>query len=383
MRLVFVTILIIICCAGAAFLLARHYKRKPVLWVLFGAFMGVAALSPYYHYRISPLNPALRDSITSDSTIYTRNISIPGYPDAYNPSLIPYEEGYLLSFRVKRYDFKTKIQKIRVSRTSFVGLVKLNRQFKVCSDPYFLDLSSYAEHASSTAQDARLLKVDDKILLFFNDYGSTRNRTCHAMYVTELHEKNGKLESKQRATLLKYDAMIATEKNWAPFVSEGKVYLIYSTQPHLILEANLETGVCQKIASTATHHFWQWGEIRGGTPALSVKEGLLTFFHSSQELPANSLFGTKIGRNYAMGAYLFENGAPFAIQKVTPLPLGSVEDYMEGNRRKVIFPAGMAIEGNLIYVVWGKNDTAICVSTFNKEKLLSSMNPVNLSQIAE
>jgi predicted GH43/DUF377 family glycosyl hydrolase len=373
MHLVFVTIFITICFAGIALALAIQYKFNRILWSLFGACLGVAVLFPFRSYRISPLNLALKESITSDSIIYTRNISIPGYPDAYNPSLIPYEGGYLLSFRVKHYNLKTNIKKLCISRTSFVGLVKLNRQFEICAEPYLLDLTSYAEHSSTTAQDARLFRVDDKILLFFNDYGSTRHRTCHSMYVAELNEKNGKLQSKQRATLLKYDDMIATEKNWIPFISADKVYLIYSSQPHLILEPNLETGVCKKIASTTTSNFWKWGEIRGGTPALQIEEGLFTFFHSSQDLPAPTLFGSQVGRNYVMGAYLFENSAPFAIKKMTPFPLGSVEDYLFANRRKVIFPSGMAIEGNLIYVVWGKNDKAICVSTFDKEKLLSSM----------
>ncbi len=167
--------------------------------------------------------------------------------------------------------------------------------------------------------------------------------------------------------------MLPIEKNWIPFTSHGAFYLIYSTEPHRILQLNLETGVCQEFAASETSFSWPWGEIRGGTPAFPIQGVLLTFFHSSQELPAQSLFGEKVGRNYVMGAYLFEDKAPFAVQKITPFPIGSLQDYLHSNRRKVIFPAGMAIEGNAIHVVWGKNDTGIYLSTFDKDKFLSTM----------
>jgi predicted GH43/DUF377 family glycosyl hydrolase len=120
---------------------------------------------------------------------------------------------------------------------------------------------------------------------------------------------------------------------------------------------------------------WKWGEIRGGAPAAAVDEGLLTFFHSSQELPATSFFGIKTGRNYAMGAYIFEKTYPFTIRKITPTPLGHVEDYVLNNRRKVVFPSGMVIDEEVIHVAWGKNDTNICISTFDKDRLISGMVP--------
>lgn len=359
--------------ASVALFFALRYKRSRILWPLIGALLGVAILLPFRTYKVAPLNPALKESIVNDAIINTRDIVIPGYKDAYNPSLIPFEDGYLLSFRVKYYNLKTYINKIWNVRTSHIGLVKLNKKLEICEKPYLLEITSYSDHLSNSAQDARLFKIGERILLFFNDYGSTRHRSSYSLYVVELLEKEGKFQAKERATLLKYDNMLSIEKNWTPFLSEDKLYLIYSTQPHLILQPNLETGICQRIASTQLPFSWNWGEIRGGTPAYPAEGGLLTFFHSSQELPAASFFGKKIGRNYAMGAYLFENSFPFTIKKITSFPIGSVEDYMNKNRRKVIFPAGMVIDDHLIHVVWGKNDTGICLSTFDKEKLLSSM----------
>lgn len=373
MQLILISFLFSLSFATIFLFFARRHKRSCIVWPLLGACLGLAVLFPFRTYKIAPLDAHFQERLTRDALLQTKEISIPGYPEAYNPSLIPYKEGYLLSFRVKRHDFSTFVRKIYNVRTSYIGVVKLNQQLEICSKPYLLDLVSYDENPSHSAQDARLLQHNDKILLVFNDYGATRHRSSYALYVTELVEQEGKLQPKERATLLKYENMLSIEKNWVPFSAKGKLYLIYSSQPHLILEPDLTTGVCQKIANTQTQSMWHWGEMRGGTPALEIEEGFLTFFHSSQELPAASFFGPKVGRNYAMGAYLFESSPPFALKKITPSPLGTLEDYLKNNRRKVIFPSGIVIEGNLIHIAWGKNDTAIVISTFDREKLLSSM----------
>ncbi len=373
MNLLFITTFIAISFAILFLFFAIRLKRSLIFWPLFGACIGLAAFFPFRTYRIAPLNSHLEVNLSNTSIINTTEIHIPGYPDAYNPSLIPFEDGYLLSFRVRYHDLASYVRKLCNVRTDYIGLVKLNRKLEVCSEPYLLDLRSYDECSSHSAQDARLFKHGKQVLLFFNDYGATRHRSSYALYVTELIENEGKLQPKQRAKQLKYENMISIEKNWVPFAAAEKIFLIYSSQPHHVLKPDLETGICQSIAKTETTVSWEWGEIRGGTPALAVDEGLLTFFHSSQELPAVSFFGTKMGRNYAMGAYIFENTAPFAIKKITPFPLGSVEDYATSNRRKVVFPSGMVIDGGIIHVVWGKNDDRICISTFDKQKLVSEM----------
>ena len=376
MELIFIPILSFLFFGIITRLLAQRYKRNVIVWPIIGAFLGVSVLYPFRTYKISRLNPELGNNLSNSSIIMSKEIVIPGHPDAYNPSIISYKDGYLLSFRIRYHDIPSYIQKVCNVRTSYLGLVKLNRKLEICSEPYLLDIKSYSDHSSSSAQDARLFTFGEKILLFFNDYGITYDRMCCSLYVAELTENNGKLQPEKRATLLSYENMRSTEKNWIPFSSNDKLYLIYSSEPHLILEPNLQTGQCQEIASTATNSPWKWGEIRGGTPAQLIDGNLLTFFHSSQKVRSSTIFGEKGGRNYAMGAYLFENNVPFAINKITSLPLGTLDDYARNNRRKVVFPAGIAIDDNLIHIVWGKNDEGICITSLDKEKLLASMVPL-------
>jgi predicted GH43/DUF377 family glycosyl hydrolase len=368
--LVAYTVALIAVFGVGAFTLTR---RNRWLWAIVGACSAVALLFPFRAYKITGLDPRVEKNISGDAIRMTKDLVIPGFPNAYNPSLIPYQDGYLLSFRAKYHSPATLVRKWFNQRTAYIGLVRLNHQLELCEKPYLLDLRSYSQDPSSSAQDARLFRFGDKILLFFNDYGATKERSCYSLYVAELKS----LKGPHFATRLNYGKMLNVEKNWTPFSSDEKLYLIYSGQPHLILEADLQTGLCKEAAISEAKSLWEWGSIRGGAPAYPVDGGLLTFFHSSQSARARSFFGTKHGRNYVMGAYLFENAYPFSIQKITASPLGSIDDYCIDNRRKVIFPGGMAIEPDVIHVVWGKNDNGICITTFDKEKLLTSMNSIS------
>lgn len=360
----------------AACFFARRCQKNQIVWSLLGVGIAIALVFPFHDYRITILGPNLKANIASDAIVSTTKISIPGHRKAYNPSIIPYGDGYLLSFRTKYYNAKTFLKKYeKGKRNSYLWLVKLNRDFKPSEKPYLLHLQSNRETYSRSAEDGRLLQAGEKILFFFNDYVEAEDRSLYCPYMAELVEKEGQLQPEKPSIRLHYDKMGSTEKNWSPFIDREKLCLIYSGNPHLILEADMETGLCQKIAATTNKSIWNWGEINGGTPAYLLPEGFLTFFHSHQNSLASSFRGKESGRNYAMGAYLFETDTPFQIKKITPSPLGSLEDYMSQNRRKAVFPSGIVVEGNQIHVVWGKNDTTMYVSSFDREKLLSSMVP--------
>ena len=60
---------------------------------------------------------------------------------------------------------------------------------------------------------------------------------------------------------------------------------------------------------------------------------------------------------------------------MTHRPLGNLTDYTQENSSKVVFPGGMVVRDNLIHVAWGKNDKQIFITTFDRDKLLSSMEP--------
>jgi predicted GH43/DUF377 family glycosyl hydrolase len=308
------------------------------------------------------------EKILSDIGIVNmQQIKVPGYPNAFNPSLIPYKEGYLLSFRFRTRGPEVMDNQFRMD-LSFVGLARLNQQFKVSErSVQLLNIASYCPKFSLTAEDARLLKVGNRIFLFFNDVSLSQEPGQFALYFGEIVEERGLFALKEPAKFLHYSSATPIEKNWSPFVSGERLYVIYSDDPRIILEVDLNTGHCQEVARAISHNQWNYGEIRGGTPAYLIGDTFLTFFHSS--------FQAKIPkkRAYVMGAYTFDADPPFSIRKMTPLPLGKLADYAEENAAKVVFPGGLVIEDRQVHVSWGKGDKQIWVTTFDRDKLLSSM----------
>lgn len=309
--------------------------------------------------RVPPL-----EGLAQEAIVQTKRIRIPGFAKAFNPSLISYKEGYLLSFRIRH---RLASPESRKKDVSFLGVVRLDKRFRVLPrTAQQLEVISYAPHVSSTAEDARLFLIEDRIFCIFNDFLPSKKEGC-ALYCGELVETAGKWALKEAAKPLRYARAIPIEKNWSPFVAEGKLYLIYSDAPRVILGVDVDSGQCTEVVRSECHWEWQWGEIRGGTPAVAMGDRFLTFFHSS--LPVQK------GRVYAMGAYLFDTRFPFQPQAITPFPLGRKEDYTRENRHNVVFPGGLVIQNDRIHVAWGKNNKQICITTFDTPKLMDALCP--------
>lgn len=317
----------------------------------------------------SEVDTFLEQVLSKACIVSSRQIKIPDYPNAYNPSLIPYKDGYLLSFRyISRCPekFKNSFHK----DVSFIGVARLDKNFKVSKKTVqLLNIVSYSSNFSLSAEDARLLGVGDRIFIFFNDLPLLQTPGKVAMYFGELIEERGRFVFKEPAKPLNYIRANQVEKNWSPFSVGDRLYVIYSDQPRVVLEVDANTGYCHEVTRKDLNWNWHLGEIRGGTPAYLINDTFLTFFHSS--FPAK----TSKGRAYVMGAYTFDKTPPFSVRTMTPQPLGDLTDYTHENSSKVVFPGGMVVQDNLVHVAWGKADKRILITTFDKEKLLASMEP--------
>lgn len=78
--------------------------------------------------------------------------------------------------------------------------------------------------------------------------------------------------------------------------------------------------MCETIASTQGNIDWDWGILRGGSPALEVDGQYLAFFHSPKEMVTANSRGEK-SLHYFMGAYTFSLEPPFAIEKMSLEPI--------------------------------------------------------------
>lgn len=149
---------------------------------------------------------------------------------------------------------------------------------------------------------------------------------------------------------------LSVEKNWSPFDYQGSLYFIYRFMPFIVIKvgsfnSSINIGTMELVSTThcltrahATlagdganlptghvhaHHGlrqWEYGTVRGGTPALLVRdEYYLTFFHSKKAIQQE--LGVKRPETYFMGAYIFSAHPPFRVLRISRVPIALDEFY--------------------------------------------------------
>jgi hypothetical protein len=76
---------------------------------------------------------------------------------------------------------------------------------------------------------------------------------------------------------LDYAGRSDVEKNWLPFVHDGRLLILYASDPTVILEADPETGMCREVQRTATS--LRFDRYRGSAPPIPWKDGYLYSIH--------------------------------------------------------------------------------------------------------
>ena len=102
------------------------------------------------------------------------------------------------------------------------------------------------------------------------------------------------------------------------------------------------------------------------------------FFHAT--------FSESNFRYIVIGAYTFENQAPFKIRSMSPYPI-IFKDMFSGplltNKQYSMFPTGYVVETvdgvDLLHLSCGINELSIDIITFDKNNLIQSLTPITYS----
>jgi predicted GH43/DUF377 family glycosyl hydrolase len=155
----------------------------------------------------------------------------------------------------------------------------------------------------------------------------------------------------------------------------------YSLIPHEVLYTDCLTGESVSFVTSSLSNKkwkWNWGTLRGGTPAMLVNGEYLAFFHSSLEVVSLVSNGNCM-HHYYMGAYTFSSEPPFEITKMTPMPLIAEGFYTSSPLpKRVIFPGGYVIRDTHFYLAYGKDDQEIWIASINKQRLKELLVPLSL-----
>lgn len=309
-----------------------------------------------------------------DFVLQTKKIDVPGYPHAFNPSIIRWNNKLLMSFRIIT---RTKIEPISsFSSDSQMGLIWLDDDFNPDSPPQILDCEN------TSPEDGRLIEIDGRIYMIYSGKG-------FHIYIAELSFDGFQFHVIHNERLV-FEGSNPNhrEKNWVPFVCNDHLHLAYQLYPYTILAPALDgTGVCETISHSKPSIVWEWGELRGGTPALKLNETTyIAFFHSSTLLETLHSHGEAIP-HYFMGAYTFSNDPTFQMQQISPEPIVSRLFYSGADYKpywhpvRVVFPCGILMEERFIWVTYGRQDHECWVVKIEKQGLLESLIQVSTTTL--
>ncbi len=314
----------------------------------------------------------------SPFALKTKQIIVPGYPHAFNPSVIKWEDHYLMSFRV--IPPLSAFSLVHSASESQIGIVRLDSNFEPVGVPQILDLD-HNKNSPTRAEDARLICSCNKIYLVYSDNEELIvTEGGFRMYVAELKEIDGIYFTFKKTVILHFEGENRNrrEKNWTPFDYCGNLLLSYGINPHRILLPNFSSTYADTLFSTKQEIKWDYGELRGGTPALLDDDEYLSFFHSSKLMPSKHSNGKPV-LHYFMGAYTFNKEPPFEVTKISETPIIATGFYEGINYEpywkpvRVVFPCGFVIDEHYVYVAYGRQDHEIWIIKLDKQGLKNSL----------
>lgn len=337
--------------------------------------MNIKPLLFFLYFVIVDKLPALMDLDKLEQTfvLETKKINIPGYPDAFNPSIVQWNGRLLMSFRTR--DPSTQL-------ATLVGFTWLDKDFNPVGISQLLHIDKQ-NPPSSYIQDPRLIAIKDKLYIVYSDLWEEKDSKVKTrrMCTAEIDYDGVRFYARKREFFLDFegDKNNKSEKNWVPFDYQGTLLFAYSISPHKIFFPIFGERDCNTIAFSQGFNPWKWGILRGGTPALLLDGSYLAFFHSSKVLTTVQSDGKSI-THYFMGAYLFENHPPFAIKKISPKPIVSKEfyngpAYQTWKPLRVIFPGGFIYDKKYIWIAYGRQDYESWIVKLDKKDLLNSLIP--------
>jgi predicted GH43/DUF377 family glycosyl hydrolase len=314
------------------------------------------------------------DTLHQDLILETRRIEIPGYPYAFNPSMVRWNDFILMSFRI--------VPDPKQVFVSQIGVILLDSNFNPIGEPQILETRSKDSSVPARAEDARLVYIRGKLYIVYSDNLDVKlTGGGFRLMVGELEYARGIFSISNLCKLTDFPGQRSDlrEKNWVPFDHQGRLRLAYSISPHLIFEPIPYTGICHTLACTSPPIDWDWGILRGGTPALLVNDDeYLAFFHSVKKMATVNSKG-KTMSHYFIGAYTFSSRPPFQITRFSLKPIVGANFY-SGIAYKpywgsiqCVYPAGLLIDEEAIWISYGRQDHEIWVAKLDKQKLYQSL----------
>ena len=220
--------------------------------------------------------------------------------------------------------------------------------------------------------------VEDPRLFIFNDELYLSYTDGYQMAQAKINPET--LQSTESFYIDKPDPK-RTEKNWTFFEYENELYSLYDPSK---MEVFKMKGKSWEVFSRCEFDSpWTWGQIRGGTSPVRVGDNYLTFFHSAVPVVTKGIQG----RQYFMGAMLFEGKPPFRPIGISRNPIIAGENITEAiprlsNKIFVVFPGGVIRRESSWVVSFGYNDLQCRFIDISDDYLKNSFVKCSIKELA-
>lgn len=186
-----------------------------------------------------------------------------------------------------------------------------------------------------------------------------------------------------------FSQLIATEKNWSPFVYQGRFLMLYKINPMVVIEfiPQLEKTVeIQGESNPIDLSFWKWGSfIGGGTPLLLRGNEYVGFFHSFTDDHPNK----PNVRTYHMGFYAISAKPPFHMTRMSRAPFLTAKDEPDRDLRgknacwrpNCIYPCGFLERDGKVFISQGWQDCRCQIIETDWNEILH--NVIDVGEYAE
>lgn len=312
-------------------------------------------------------------------------------PNIFNPSIALWNGHILMCWRSAS---------VRGVQKSFLKFGWLNStSFQLNSSLSYLGIGSSTKVSVSTKDNYNILQ-DDPRLLVLNDnnllvtYASVFEKLNRYSSLLININKNGLAHLYNSTQLIHKETGIA-QKNWVPFEYNNTLLYMQTINPLHIVSVGNKVDIDTNITTTMykldeVKLPWpeEFGKLRGGTPAILIKDVYLSFFHSKGYCQKPFKYGT-----YLIGAITFCPHPPFNIHSISYQPIVNDSFYGYGipwlwpSLDFAVYPSGIIAtsdhnnnsksNSNYVYVSIGHQDKNAFIVKFKVSSLLKSLEIVS------
>jgi predicted GH43/DUF377 family glycosyl hydrolase len=241
-------------------------------------------------------------------------------------------------------------------------------------NPIYVPRERFEEKSAPTGnsgcEDPRLTLIGERLYMLYTAYrGDSPPRV--AMTSIELRDFREKKWAAWKTPVLisppgidDKDACFFPEKTGENFVTIHRIQpdIVFDIRPALDFDGN--SGWLEiEHSIPPCKNSWEGLKIGANTPPLKTPEGWLILYHG---------VGSH-DNQYRLGALLLDMNEPYRVLGRTLDPILEPEERYEkcGQIRNVVFPCGMGLWEDTLYVFYGGADSYTCLATGSLKKLLS------------